>query len=163
MRKSWCFVGLSVIVAVAVATLTSRSEAREKAAVELRLAQTVEDSLMRQKLEHAQQLLSALSLGDFDRMGEHARELQRISLEARWSQPHSPSYAEYGDDFRSALDRIVAAAEKQNIDGAALNYVQVVLTCVQCHKVVREGEQTAHAADLGDFGLLQQALQSAGD
>jgi hypothetical protein len=164
MRKSWCFVGFSAILAVALATLTSNGQARENSdANALRVAQTVEESLMRQKLDHAQQLLSALSLGDFDRMIQHAHELQRISLEARWSQPHSPSYAEYGDDFRSALDRVVASAEKQNIDGAALNYVQVVLTCVQCHKVVREGEQTAHAADLGGLGLLQMAAQAPSD
>lgn len=164
MRKSWYVVGLSAILAVALATLTSKGQAREQSsAEELRVAQAVEDSLMRQKLQRAQELLSALSLGDFDGMIQPAHELQRISLEARWSQPHSPSYAEYGDDFRSALDRVVASAEKQNIDGAALNYVQVVLTCVQCHKVVREGEQTAHAADLGDFGLLKEALQTAGD
>jgi gentisate 1,2-dioxygenase len=149
-----------MLLAVALATLTSKGQAREsKDANELKVAQAVEGSLMRQKLEHAQQLLSALSLGDYDRMVMHAHELQRISIEARWSQPHSPSYAQYGDDFRSALDRMVAAAQKQNIDGAALNYVQVVLTCVQCHKVVREGERTAGATDLGDFGLLQRVAQ----
>lgn len=160
MSKRGYVIGILVVIAVALATLTAGSQARE---TDLRTAQAVEDSLMRQKLDHAQKLLSALSMGDFDQMGQHARELQRISLEARWSQPHSPSYAEYGDDFRAALDRVVASADKQNIDGAALNYVQVVLTCVQCHKVVREGEQTAKAAGLGEMNLLSQALRTAGD
>lgn len=125
-------------------------------------AQEIPEALMRQKLQHAQDLLSALSIGDFDQMIAHSRELQRISIEARWSQPHSPAYADFGDDFRSALDRVEASAAKQNIDGAALNYVQVVLTCVQCHKVVREGEAIARAAS-ADFGLLNFNAPSTGD
>ncbi len=143
---------------IAIATLATTGEAREAEQADDRFAQEVPESLMRQKLEHAQDLLGALSMGDFDRMISNSKELQRISLEARWSQPHSPAYAAYGDDFRSALERIVVAAEKQNIDGASLNYVQVVLTCIQCHKVVREGEELAHQAGSDDLGLLDRAL-----
>jgi hypothetical protein len=68
-----------------------------------------------------------------------------------------------GEEFRSALDRIVLSAEKQNIDGAALNYVQVVLTCVQCHKIVREGEQFAQQAGSPRLDLLERAMAVAGD
>lgn len=163
MPKFW-FIGFAIALAIAVSTFASKEQLRAQTGPEtFRVAQEVGESLMRQKLVHAQELLSALSVGDFENMKAHARELQRISLEARWSQPHSSAYAEYGDDFRSALERVVASADKQNIDGAALNYVQVVLTCVQCHKVVREGQLTAHAADLGDFGLIDEALHSSGD
>lgn len=101
------------------------------------------ETLMRQKLDRAQRLLEALSLADFTRITSNAEDLQRISLEARWTMPHSPKYAEYGQDFRSALERLVRASENNSIDGAALNYVQVILTCVQCHKVVREGQELA--------------------
>lgn len=158
MTKQW-ILGLLVPATIAVATAVNTGETREKdteAAVQV--AQEVPDTLMQQKLKHAQDLLSSLSIGDYDRMITHSRELQRISLEARWSQPHSPAYADYGEDFRSALERIATAAEKQNIDGAALNYVQVVLTCVQCHKVVREGEALASETGLSDLGLLSLAL-----
>jgi hypothetical protein len=150
-------------VAITLATVTSRGEAREAEAADLQLAQEVEESLMRQKLEHAQELLGSLSIGDYERMILHSKELQRISLEARWSQPHSPAYAELGEDFRAALGRIAAAAEKQNIDGASLNYVQVVLTCIQCHKIVREGEQMAQQAGAGDPELIARLLDVAAD
>lgn len=153
-------IGLLVLAAVATLIAVTTIQAREKD--DLQTAQEIPDTLMIQKLQHAQELLSALSLGDFDGMITHARELQRISLEARWSQPHSSAYAGYGDDFRNALDRIVIAAGKQNIDGAALNYVQVVLTCVQCHKSVRDGEALARGADFDDLGLLN-LVAAAGD
>jgi hypothetical protein len=152
MLRKIAFLAVTTLTAVAIATATTRGETK--------LAQEVGESLMRQKLVHAQQLLSALAIGDFEDMKAQAKELQRISLEARWSQPQSPAYGEYGDDFRSSLERLAASADKQNIDGAALNYVQVVLTCVQCHKVVREGQQTAKATDLNS--LLQLPAASAG-
>jgi hypothetical protein len=154
---------LVAALVIAIATLASTGEARESEPAGEKFAQEVPEGLMRQKLEHAQKLLEALSIGDFDRMISNSKELHRISLEARWSQPHSPAYAAYGDDFRAALDRIVIAAEKQNIDGASLNYVQVVLTCIQCHKVVREGEELAHQAGSDDFGLLDRALALAAE
>lgn len=159
MRNLGIFVGIVAVVA-GIATITSIGIAKE-AATDAKLAQQVQESLMKQKLEHAQGLLGALAIGDFERMITHSKELQRISLEARWSQPHSPAYAEYGEDFRSALERVALSAEKQNIDGASLNYVQVVLTCVQCHKVVREGEQIAQQAGSGDLDLLERAMAMA--
>lgn len=162
--RSYTIIGCMLAGAIAVTTVVTSIQAREtERKEEIQVAQEIPDSLMQQKLKQAQDLLSALSIGDFEHMVMHARELQRISLEARWSQPHSPAYAGYGDDFRNALERIASAAEKQNIDGAALNYVQVVLTCVQCHKVVREGEELAHAADLSDFGLLNFSIASANE
>lgn len=135
---------VTLVVVLAITAAFGLSGPRVAAKTpEVEVAQAVSESLMRQKLHHAQKLLEALAIGDFMRITSNAEDLQRISLEARWTQPHSPNYAEYGEDFRSALERVVRAADNQNIDGAALNYVQVVLTCVQCHKVVREGEEIA--------------------
>ncbi len=163
MRKGLT-TGLIVVFAVGVATAVDRGYARESSESDRTVvAQEVPESLMRQKLDHAQRLLEALSIGDFERIIAHSEELQRISLEARWSQPHSPAYAEYGEDFRSALERVVRGAENQNIDGAALNYVQMVLTCVQCHKVVREGEQFAYEAGGTAWGLLDKGVAAGAE
>ena len=157
------FAALALIAAlvIALASIASTGIARESESAQVQLAQEVTESLMRQKLERAQDLLGALAIGDFDRMISNSKELQRISLEARWSQPHSPAYAAYGDDFRAALGRIITAAEKQNIDAASINYVQVVLTCIQCHEVVREGQELAQQADKNGLGLLDRAMALA--
>jgi len=155
-RKNVKVVALLAAFASAIAVTTIH--AREKDDKPVQGAKEVPGSLMQQKLEHAQGLLSALSVGDFDRMVTDSRELQRISLEARWSQPYSPEYAEFGDDFRSSLDRVIAAAQKRNIDGAALNYVEVVLTCIDCHKAVREGQDLARHVRRGDSGNDQREV-----
>lgn len=158
MQKRIKYLTAGVIIAALVATVgLSGSRAATKNSDDV-TAQVLAQSLMRQKLNHAQRLLEALSIGDYMRIQSSAEELQRISLEARWTQPQSPQYAEYGEYFRSALERIVSSAEDQNIDAAALNYVQVVLTCVQCHKVVREGQELASLEDADAIGLLEQQM-----
>lgn len=143
-------IGFAVLGAFAALVVVTSIQAREKETVQAQQS----GGLMQQKLDHAQKLLSALSLADYDGMIAHARELQRISLEANWTIPPSSGSTGYGYDFRNALDRLVVSAEKQSIDGAALNYVQVVLTCVECHKVVREGEGIAKAEDVDVFESL---------
>ena len=152
-------VGLGLVLAGSVATgLTLWFGAAAARTTEQDVAQQIGDSLMRQKLQHAQQLLQALSIGDFMRMSSHSKELRRISIEARWSQPHSSEYAQYGEDFRYALERLEQAAENQNIDGAALNYVQMILTCVQCHKVVREGQEIAASFQGAEPGVFEREV-----
>lgn len=157
MKKNTA-VGLSLLAAFAVLTAVTSIQAYEGDRTQT--AQEISDTLMQQKLKHAQDLLSALALSDFNEMIGHSRELQRISLEARWSQPPSLDYAAFGDDFRNALDRVITAAEKRNVDNAALGYVEVVLTCVRCHEIVRKGEAIARGTDPGDFGLLSLKSQN---
>ncbi len=148
------FSGLLLVAAIAAVTLdTSKAATTDETPASVAAAGR---SLMRQKLESSQRLLEALTLADFERIISNAEDLQRISLEARWTQPHSPEYAEYGEDFRHALTRVVRASENHNIDGAALNFVQVILTCVQCHKVVREGEELASLRKFSIPGLPER-------
>lgn len=154
--------GLLLVIAIVGVTMDATKAAATDETTE-KNAQAVSKSLMRQKLERSQKLLEALALADFGKIATNAEDLQRISLEARWTQPHSPEYSQYGEDFRNALTRVVAASENHNIDGAALNFVQVILTCVQCHKVVREGEELASVGDLNVPGLLQRQMTVSTD
>ena len=148
--------GLLLVAAIVGVTLDTSKAATTDNTIQDNAA--VWQSLMRQKLERSQKLLEALAIADFERITTSAEDLQRISLEARWIMPHSPEYAEYGDDFRHALTRVVQASENQNIDGAALSFVQVILTCVQCHKVVREGEELARLPESSVTGLLEHQM-----
>jgi hypothetical protein len=40
---------------------------------------------------------------------------------------------------------LIRQADKENLDGAALAYVQLTLSCVNCHKVVRDSRQNEAA------------------
>jgi hypothetical protein len=94
--------------------------------------------LMKRKLEHSQKVLEGLALNDFKAITNHAEELIAISKEAEWKVLKTPQYEIYSNDFRRTADALVKNANEKNIDGAALNYVELTLTCVKCHKHVRE-------------------------
>ncbi len=68
--------------------------------------------LMQQKLGHAQKVLEGVAIADFALIEKHADELIILSKKAEWAV--------------------------LNLDGAALAYVQLTMSCVNCHKHVRE-------------------------
>jgi hypothetical protein len=93
---------------------------------------------MRRKLASSQKVLEGVALNDFDKIARHAEELIAISKAAEWRVLKTRQYELYSNDFRANADNLVRAARKKNVDAAALAYVDLTLTCVKCHKYVRE-------------------------
>jgi hypothetical protein len=98
--------------------------------------------MMRKKLEHAQKVLEGVALGDFDVIGKNAKALRQISERAEWRVFPTPAYLLHSNEFQRAADRLAQDAADKNLDGAALSYVGLTLTCVKCHKYVREQRMT---------------------
>jgi hypothetical protein len=96
------------------------------------------DVLMQKKLTASQKVLAGIALQDFDAIGKHARELVAISKQAEWKVLKTPLYSIYMDEFRLISEELVLNAKKKNNDAATLSYVNMTLTCVKCHKHVRE-------------------------
>jgi hypothetical protein len=99
--------------------------------------------LMRRKLENSQKVLEALALNDFDKIAHHAEELLDISKQVEWQVIQTPMYEVHSNDFRRCAESMAKDAKNKNLDGAALNYVEMTLTCVKCHKHVRETRRTS--------------------
>jgi hypothetical protein len=95
-------------------------------------------ALMHKKLENAHKVLEGLALNDFKMIAKHAEELIDISKEAEWTVITTPQYEIHSRDFRRAAETLVKSARDKNLDAAALSYVELTLTCVNCHKYVRE-------------------------
>jgi hypothetical protein len=100
--------------------------------------------LMRQKLEHAQKILEGIALNDFDKIEKNAEDLMLISKQLEWQVLKTPRYELHSNQFRRAVEGLIEKARDKNLDGAALSYVEVTLTCVKCHKYVRESRMTWH-------------------
>ncbi len=94
--------------------------------------------LMQQKLGHAQKVLEGIAIADFALIEKHADELIILSKKAEWAVLQTPEYVRQSDDFRRNADSVTKAAKEKNLDGAALAYVQLTMSCVNCHKHVRE-------------------------
>jgi hypothetical protein len=92
---------------------------------------------MRKKLESSQSVLEGLALEDFDLIAKGAKDLKTTSAAAEFMVIKDPIYAEHAEDFRRVIDKMSKAAREKRIDGATLAYMDMTMTCVECHKYVR--------------------------
>ena len=121
-------IAVGVVLVLAVGSLRGLGEEPDK-----------ESALMKKKLEHAQKVLEGIAVADYKKIAGSAEELIEISKAAEWkSAVKSPRYELYSSEFRRVADSLAGKAREKNLDGAALAYVELTLTCVKCHKHVRE-------------------------
>jgi hypothetical protein len=92
---------------------------------------------MRKKLEASQSVLEGLAVEDFDMIRSGAKQLKTTSAAAEFMVVHDPMYAQQADEFRRTVDKLEKAAREKRLDGATLAYVDMTLSCVECHKWVR--------------------------
>jgi hypothetical protein len=111
--------------------------------------------LMRKKLKHSQGVLEGIALNDFDKIADNADQLITISHQAEWLVVKTPQYELFSNQFRKSAEGLVKNAKAKNLDGTALDYVDMTMTCVKCHKYVRETRgvrrDDSRGADLADF------------
>lgn len=93
--------------------------------------------LMREKLTHAQQLLEAIVLQDFDAIEFHAGALNAISSDPAWPARPTPVYRELAGRFRTSTRRMLQAANGEGIDLVAVAYNKMSFSCVDCHRHIR--------------------------
>lgn len=135
------FAASCMVLAVSLGVGLGHTHADEKGTAD-------QKTLMKRKLNESKTLLEGLALEDYEKIAESANQLNLISMEAQWTELLSPRYGEFGAEFRRAVDRVKDMAEKENLDGATLNFMNVIMTCVQCHNAVRGEENIASLPDL---------------
>jgi hypothetical protein len=127
-------VGLPIAVIVAIPLVGHGDEPQ---ALDRAIAKEL-GVLMRRKLDSSQRVLEGIALSDFDEITKHARELIDISKQAEWQVLKTPQYDLYSNDLRRNAEVMIEQSKRKNLDGAVLAYVDLTLTCVKCHKHVRE-------------------------
>jgi hypothetical protein len=98
----------------------------------------VVSDLMHKKLKHAQKVLEGLAVNDFDMIAKHAQELMLLSKKAEWMVVKTPKYELRSNEFRRTAEDLIQNAKQKNIDAATLSYMDMTMSCVRCHKYVRE-------------------------
>jgi hypothetical protein len=94
--------------------------------------------MMRDKLVAANKVLEGLSLEDFAKIAESAERLRIISRAASWHVVDSDEYARYSKNFQLEASDLKRHAQEKNLDAATLDYMRLTMTCVECHKHLRE-------------------------
>jgi hypothetical protein len=98
--------------------------------------------LMADKLKNGQLLLEGMALGDFDKISRSAERLIQISKTAEWFVYRTPRYELHTNEFRRAVETVIQKARDRNLDGVALGYFDMTMSCVRCHQNVRETRDT---------------------
>jgi len=93
---------------------------------------------MRKKLEYSQEILAGLSREDFDTVTRNARSMNALGQLEKWFRANTPEYRAQLKLFRSANEQLIRQSEEKNLDGAAFAYMQATLSCVNCHRTVRD-------------------------
>jgi hypothetical protein len=96
------------------------------------------DALMRAKLQYSQQVLRGLAVEDFDSIGEGAERLRRLGGLELWTRANTPEYQTQLQLYRTASRELERLAGEKNLDGATLANVQLTMSCVNCHKLIRQ-------------------------
>ncbi len=94
--------------------------------------------LMQKKLDSSKNLLEGLALNDFKKLEENATTLLKISSTADWFAYKTREYELFSNEFRRAAEKLKKKAKEENLDGAALAYVELTMSCIRCHQYVRE-------------------------
>jgi len=93
---------------------------------------------MQKKLEYSKNILGGLATADYDRIVENAEAMRRLSTIEGFIRRQTPGYRNQLQVFEETADEIVRQAKKDNVDGAALAFTQLTISCVNCHKQIRE-------------------------
>jgi hypothetical protein len=123
----------AVVLGLSAALLTSPGQGPEKGK---------ESDLMRRKLACSQKVLEGIAVADHKLIAKNAEELLAISKEAGFRVLKTPTYELHSNQFRRSAETLIENASAKNIDAAALTYVDMTLTCVKCHKHVRDVRMT---------------------
>ncbi|TXT33638.1 MAG: hypothetical protein FD138_1838 [Planctomycetota bacterium] len=92
---------------------------------------------MRLKLDASSKVLEGLALEDAELIKEGANAMAEQSKAEFWQILTDSDYRDFTRDFRSSMRRLSAAAEKENFESAALEWMDAVKCCLDCHKHVR--------------------------
>lgn len=95
---------------------------------------------MRTKLEHSRKVLEGLAMEDFDTIAGSARSMNNLSELEKHVRANAPGYRVQLQFFRAANEELIKQADKKNLEGCALAFHQLTLSCVNCHKALRDKE-----------------------
>lgn len=95
---------------------------------------------MKRKLDYTQKILSGLAKGDYEAIRVNAELMNKLTPIERFIRGRTPAYRTQLQVFQFANEELIRLAEEKNIDGAALAFTQLTLSCVNCHKVIRDPE-----------------------
>lgn len=92
---------------------------------------------MEKKLEYSQEILRGLATGDLELVSTKARQMRVLSRWEGWTRKGKPGYTAQLQAFNFANAEIERQAEAGSLEGAAMGFQQLTISCVSCHVMMR--------------------------
>ena len=105
--------------------------------IDEKLKKTPLQAFMRLKLAASNQVLEGLVVDDLDLVVQGSDSLLEISAAEKWRASNDMMYLQNSRGFRRSVEVLRDKAKKKSIDGAALAWVDVTMSCIHCHEWVR--------------------------
>lgn len=96
---------------------------------------------MTRKLEFSQKILQGLTKGDFELIRKNADAMTVVNYLENWDRAGSPEYRKQLKEFESANKDLVRQAGNKDVVAATRAYTRLVVSCVECHTVVRDAKK----------------------
>jgi hypothetical protein len=96
---------------------------------------------MQRKLEYSQKVLAGLTKADFESIKRSATNMNFMGYLEKSSLASTPGYKQQITSFEFANQELIRQAGDKNLEGTTLAFTQLTLSCVQCHKLVRDAKK----------------------
>jgi hypothetical protein len=110
--------------------------------------------VMDQKLDHAKAILGAVVTSNWATLDRESRALAMATRDPAWLVLTAPDYLQQSDAFQRALQDLIGASAKRDLEAASAAEVALTTSCVKCHQYVARKRIA---------GLLQPPGSSARD
>ena len=124
---------LCVVTAVAMSSASTGAQIRQMKTV------------MQEKAQNAQGLLTPLVLGDFAGIERYATRLGRLTDTevASWQAQPDTDYQKQARAFLAAIEELGRASDTRDLAQASAAYASLISSCVNCHQLVRAGRSVS--------------------
>lgn len=90
--------------------------------------------IMWRKLDLSHDVLEALALEDYEALEAYGEDLESLATAGSLFILDSDEYRGQAEDFRIAARALRRAAQEENVQAAALAYMDLTLRCIRCHR-----------------------------
>lgn len=92
---------------------------------------------MRLKLDASSKLLEGLAVEDYAMIKEGAKQLNKMSMAEKWRVTNDAVYRNFSGEFQQTTKELMDAADDENLDRAALKWMDATMCCIECHRYAR--------------------------
>ena len=122
MRMTNLMIGACAIVALTIGTSADQAPKPQL------------NRVMRAKLTHSQAILGAVVTSDWAVLDRESRALALVVRDPAWTMALTePEYLRQSDGFSRALQDVIEASAKRNLELAADAQIALTTSCVRCH------------------------------